>query len=87
MEIDVIKVRKNNKRPGVDIMLNEFMRYSQRILLPSCAKLFNKILDANMTGSTVLLRLYAKTKEMFMTLAAKGESLFLAELGNYLPPY
>ena len=46
VEIDkCIKLLKNNKSPGIDNVLNEYIKCTKTQLLPICVKLFNIILE------------------------------------------
>ncbi len=41
-----IKKLKNNKSPGVDMILNDYIKCTQTMLLPLYVKLFNKVFDS-----------------------------------------
>ena len=40
-----IKALKNNKAPGIENILNEFIKHTIDLMIPLYVKLFNKILD------------------------------------------
>ena len=50
-----IKKLKNSKAPGIDLILNEYIKCTQQILLPLYVKLFNKILDSGVMPSEWLV--------------------------------
>ena len=43
---DAIDYLKNNKAPGYDMILNEYLKASKPLLLPTFCKLFNLIFDS-----------------------------------------
>ena len=86
-----IKKLKNNKTPGSDQIINEFIKFSSPALVQVITKLFNllllyyhlvKFLRAGRKG---LISLSIKGRGHKRTLAITVVLLFLARLGNYSP--
>lgn len=59
---------KNNKQPGIDLILNEFMKYGKDILLLPVVKLFNRILKSGTfpdSWNVSLVSFLAKNNELY----------------------
>ena len=59
---------KNNKQPGIDLILNEFMKYGKDILLLPIVKLFNRILKSGIfpdRWNVSLVSFIPKTTELY----------------------